>query len=273
MSNDDVAGGGVRIGLIGAGNLARALARGLGDPVLATDAGSGRAAALVAELGGEVPPSNRDLAERADVVVLAHERDRLRDVAREIHGAAGVVVSLLGRTTIADVRAVLPGAQVLRVTPNLAVEVRRGVSAFATPRPGVGEPADETVRALFARVGRVVEVPEELMPVAVGCSGAGPAFLALLVEAWAGAAQRHGLPRDLATSLIVETMAGSAALLARREGDALGLARSVATPGGATERGLAALGGAREAVAAAVDAVVAAYEPGSQPGPQPGPRH
>jgi pyrroline-5-carboxylate reductase len=269
MSNDDVAGG-VRVGLIGAGNLARALARGLGGPVLATDGGSGRAAALVAEVGGEVPPSNRDLAERADVVVLAHERDGLRDVAREIDGAAKIVVSLLGRTTIADVRAVLPNAQVLRVTPNLAVEVRRGVSAFARPRPGVGRRADETVKALFARVGQVVEVPEELMPVAVGCAGAGPAFWALLVDAWSAAAERHGLPRDVATSLIVETMAGSAALLARREGDALGalgLARAVATPGGATERGLAALGGAREAVAAAVDAVVAAYEPGTLPPP------
>jgi len=59
----------VQIGFIGSGNIARALAVGWGDPALFTDGGSGRAAALAAEVGGEAVASNRELAERADVVV------------------------------------------------------------------------------------------------------------------------------------------------------------------------------------------------------------
>src|SRR5580692_5078298 len=63
----------MKVGLIGSGNMARALARGWGDPVLCTDSGSGRAQALVDELGGERVASNRELAERVDLVVLCHK--------------------------------------------------------------------------------------------------------------------------------------------------------------------------------------------------------
>src|SRR4051794_41935984 len=81
----------MQIGLIGAGNMGSALARGWGRPVLATDSGSGRAAALVAELGGEAVESNAALAERADVVILAHKPAQLAAVANEAQAAKGVV--------------------------------------------------------------------------------------------------------------------------------------------------------------------------------------
>ena len=87
------------IGLIGSGNMARALALGWGEPVLCTDSGSGRAKELAALVGGEAVASNRDLAERADVVILAHKPAQLQAVAEEIGDAPRVVVSLLARTT------------------------------------------------------------------------------------------------------------------------------------------------------------------------------
>src|SRR5215213_1529349 len=111
----------MQVGFIGSGNMARALARGWGDPVLCTDSGSGRAAALAAELGGEAVASNRELAERADVVVLAHKPAQLRAVAEEVGDAATDVVSLLARTAQADLRAAYPSATVFRVEPNTAV--------------------------------------------------------------------------------------------------------------------------------------------------------
>ena len=88
----------MQLGFIGAGNMASALARGWGEPVLCTDSGSGRAAALARELGGEALASNRELAERADVVVLAHKPAQLDAVAAEIAGVAKAVVSILART-------------------------------------------------------------------------------------------------------------------------------------------------------------------------------
>jgi pyrroline-5-carboxylate reductase len=250
----------MQVGFIGAGNMARALARGWGDPVLCTDSGSGRAQRLAAELGGEALPSNRELAERADLVILAHKPAQLAEVAWEAAGAAKAVVSLLARTSQADVRSAYPGVPVFRIEPNTAVQLRRGVLAFAEPDAQTDERLREEVRELFARVGTVVDVPERLMTVAGACSGVGPAYWALLVEAQIDAAVKAGMPAVMAGTLVTETMAGAAELLRDRGGDTLAVRREVASPGGTTARGLAALerGGVRAAFAAAMDDVVGA---------------
>jgi pyrroline-5-carboxylate reductase len=238
--------------------MARALALGWGEPVLCTDSGSGRAAALAAELGGEAVASNRELAERVDIVILAHKPAQLAAVAAEIAGVAKAVVSLLAGTPQADLRAAYPDTPVLRLEPNTPAEVGRGVFALAEPDAPVDLAVLEQVRELFGRIGTVVDVPERLMEVAGACSGVGPAYFALVVEAQVDAAVRRGVPAALATTLVTETMAGTAELLSRRGGDTLGLRRAVASPGGTTARGLAALerGGVRTALAEAMDAVV-----------------
>ncbi len=246
------------IGLIGSGNMARALALGWAEPVLCTDSGSGRAKELAALLGGEALASNRELAERADVVILAHKPAQLESVAEEIAGVPRCVVSLLARTTQAQLREAYPGIPVFRVEPNTPVEVRQGVLAFARPDAEVDEELHAELLELFGRVGTVVEVPEPLMRVAGAASGVGPAYWALLVEAQVDAAIRRGLPPQIASTLVTETMAGAAALLRARENDTLALRRGVTSPGGTTARGLAALerGGVRAAFDAAMDDAV-----------------
>jgi pyrroline-5-carboxylate reductase len=246
----------VQVGLIGSGNMARALALGWGEPVLCTDAGSGRAAELAALTGGEAVGSNRALAERADIVVLAHKPAQLAAVAEELRGAATLVVSILGSTSQADLRAAYPGVPVFRIEPNTPVEVRRGVVVFATPDAPTDEEA--VVRELLARLGSVVDVPEPLMTVAAAISGVGPAYWALLLEAQVDAAVRRGLPASLAARLATATMGGVAELLHAHDYDTLALRRAVASPGGTTARGLAALerGGVRTALADAMDDVV-----------------
>jgi pyrroline-5-carboxylate reductase len=250
----------MQVGFIGAGNMARALARGWGDPVLCTDSGSGRAQRLADELGGEALASNRELAERADLVILAHKPAQLAEVAWEAAGVAKAVVSLLARTPQADVRAAYPGVPVFRIEPNTATQLRRGVLAFAEPDAQTDEALRERVRELFSRVGAVVDVPERLMTVAGACSGVGPAYWSLLVEAQVDAAVKAGMPAAMAATLVTETMAGTAELLRERGGDTLAVRREVASPGGTTARGLAALerGGVRAAFAAAMDDVVGA---------------
>ena len=249
----------MQVGFIGAGNMARALARGWGDQVLCTDSGSGRARELAGELGGEALSSNRELAERADLVILAHKPAQLAEVAWEA-SAAKAVVSLLARTPQADVRSAYPGVPVFRIEPNTASEVRRGVLAFAQADAEEDAALRQRVRELFERVGTVVDVPERLMTVAGACSGVGPAYWALLVEAQVDAAVKAGMPAALASALVTETMAGAAELLRARGGDTLAMRREVASPGGTTARGLAALerGGVRTAFASAMDDVVGA---------------
>ena len=107
--------------------MAAAMARGWSGAVQAmlfTDSGSGRAKELAAELGGEAVESNAELAERADLVVLAVKPAKLEEAASEL-GAAGTVISLLGATPLERVAAAFPGSDVVRVMPNVAVEVRR----------------------------------------------------------------------------------------------------------------------------------------------------
>lgn len=248
----------MRVGLIGSGNMARAMARGWGDPVICTDSGSGRAAALVSELGGEALATNSELAERADLLVLCHKPAQLEDVARELASAPErPVASVLGGVSGARLAEAYPGRPVFRLMPNTPVEVRRGVVCYA-PVPGVDPELEKEVLALFGRLGTVVTLPEKAMEAATATAGVGPAYLALVVEAQVDAAVRRGLTATQAATLAVETMAGAAALLAARGHDTLEVRREVTSPGGSTARGLAALErrGIRTAFQEALDAVV-----------------
>jgi pyrroline-5-carboxylate reductase len=247
----------MKVGFIGAGNMAAALARGWGEPVLCTDSGSGRARALAEELGGEAAASNSELAASSDVVVLAHKPAQLESVAREAAPAARAVVSLLARTTVDELRAVYPDTPVVRVQPNVPAEVRHGVTLLAEPAE---EPLASKVEELFGRLGTVERLPEALLDAAAACSGVGPAYWALAAEAWVDAAIRRGIPGAQAQRLVTETMAGSAELLRARGHDTLRLRREVTSPGGTTARGLAALErhGIRAAFAAAMDDVLGA---------------
>ena len=254
----------MQVGLIGAGNMARALARGWGDPILCSDSGSGRARELVAELGGEAL-SNREVAERADIVVLCHKPFQLRQVAQEIHGLAKIMVSVLGGVSTGMLQEVYRDTPVFAVMPNTPVEVRQGTIVYAE-RPSDQAPPDADVEAqvleLFGRVGAVVRVPEAVFGPATALSGVGPAYQALMVEAQVDAAVRRGLKSELASRLVAETMAGSAALLAARGYDTLSVRREVTSPGGVTARGLAALenAGIRGIFQQALDAVIAPEE-------------
>ncbi|HET8979711.1 MAG TPA: pyrroline-5-carboxylate reductase [Solirubrobacteraceae bacterium] len=245
----------MQVGLIGSGNMARALARGWGDPVLCSDSGSGRAVELARELGGRAA-SNLEVAQEADLVVLCHKPYQLHAVAAEIAGHVTAVVSVLGGTSQADLEAAYPGVPVFRLIPNTPVEVRQGITCYA-PSQAADPELEREVMALFARVGSVVTLEERLFGVANSVSGVGPAYQALLAEAQIDAAIRLGLKPALASQLVVETMAGSAALLEARDYDTLAVRREVTSPGGSTARGLDALerNGVRSAFQAAMDRV------------------
>jgi len=237
------------VGFCGSGNMAAAMARGLNgqvDGLLFTDGGSGRAAELAKELDGEAVGSNGELAERADVVVLAVKPAKLSDAATELVGAK-VVVSLLGATSLEKLREAFPDADVVRVMPNVGVEVRKGVLCIA------GD-LGSNVRTLLEGLGHVVDLPDSQFDTATAVMGCAPAYLALAVEAIADAGAADGLDTELAQELVVETAVGTAELL--RAHDPAALRKAVASPGGSTEAGLEALDreGAREAFAAAVQA-------------------
>lgn len=237
------------VGFIGSGSMAAAIARGWAgefEGMLFSDSGSGRARALAEELGGEVA-ANEEIARRADLVVLAVKPGKLDDVAPSL-AEANQVVSVLAVVSLERLRAAFPDAEhVLRVMPNVGVEVRRGVLCVAGS-------ASPEARAKLELLGHVVEIRDEDFDGATAVMGCAPAYLALAVEALAEAGAEAGLDPGLASELVVETAAGTAELLRHRH--PADVRRAVTSPGGSTEAGLDALEreGARHAFKAAVDA-------------------
>ncbi len=247
----------MRIGLIGSGNMASALARGLGEPVVCSDVDASRAEALAAELGGQAVAANADVFAASDVVILCHKPAQLAAVAADVQADDTIVVSLLGGVRLAAVREAYPGARVYRIMPNTAVEIRSGVVGLADDDAGDPE-AFAALEALFGRLGDAIVVPEAQLGVLTAVSGVGPAYVALVAEAQIDAAVRAGIPAPVAARLVGASLAGGVALLRARGMDTLGVRRAVTSPGGVTARGLAALeaGGIRAAFDDAMDAVL-----------------
>jgi pyrroline-5-carboxylate reductase len=250
----------VKLGFIGAGNMASALARGIGEPALVADIDAAKAQHLAAALGGEAVGSNAELAERADVVVLCHKPKQLDEVAADVAGRARAIVSILAAVTTEQLGRAYPDTPVYRFIPNLPAEVRRGVLCFV-PGPGASEGPEDEVLALMGRVGAVIALDSEpLIEPAMALMSCGPAFMALVAESFADAGAAHGLDREDAVRMTVETMAGTAAYLSANGYDTETIRAKVATPGGTTEQGLLTLEdrGMREVCRSAVDAVVEA---------------
>ncbi len=237
------------IGFVGSGSMAAAIARGWAggsERMLFSDSGSGRAQELAAELGGEAR-SNAEIADRADLVVLAVKPGKLEEVAPQL-SEAKEVVSVLAITTLAQLHAALPGAEhILRVMPNVGVEVRKGVLCVAGS-------ASSAAREKLDLLGHVFEIAEGDFDAATAVMGCSPAYFALAAEAIAAAGVKDGLDPELARELVTETAVGTAELLRRH--DPAALRKAVASPGGSTEVGLEALDreGARRAFEAAVEA-------------------
>jgi pyrroline-5-carboxylate reductase len=257
----------MQVGLIGCGNMARALARGWARPLLCADPIAGRAQALVGEVGGEALDDNAEVARRADLVVLCHKPAQLNAVAGEVAPHAKAVASILAATSLDALRDAYPDRPVYRFIPSLPVEVREGaVVQAADPAaaegpaesPGRAPELDRAVRELFAELGTLVVLDDALVDVAMGLMSCGPAYVALVAEAQVDAGVRRGIPAAQGAQLVVQTLAGTAELLRRREYDMVGVRREVTSPGGVTARGLDALerAGLRAAFSDALDAVL-----------------
>jgi pyrroline-5-carboxylate reductase len=257
----------MQIGLIGCGNMARALARGWGRPLLCSDPVAARARALAAEVGGEALATNAQVASRADLIVLCHKPAQLAAVAGEVGAGTTPVASILAVTPLAALRAAYPGRPVYRFIPSLPVEVRQGAVVQAEGpgllgdgQDGAGASAstDAEVAGLFAELGTLVALDDALVDVAMGLMSCAPAYVALVAEAQVDAGVRRGIPAAQGAQLVVQTLAGTAELLRRRDYDTMAVRREVSSPGGLTARGVDALerAGLRRAFSDALDAVL-----------------
>jgi pyrroline-5-carboxylate reductase len=249
----------MRIGFAGAGNMAAAMARGWAgadappEAMLFADAGSGRAAALAREVGGEAVAGAAELPPRSDVIVLAVKPAAFDAVAAELKGEAPALISVLAGVSGARIEQAFPGVPTVLAMPNVAVEVRLGVTCYVPP-PGGDSAKTEELLELLGRLGTLVPVEEDQIELAGAVMSCSPAYVALVSEALAHAGQQEGLDPALSHELVVDALAGTAELLRSR--DPAAVRRAVASPGGATEAGLDVLAERElvEAIHEAVDA-------------------
>jgi len=257
----------MKIAFVGAGQMARALAGGfvsggavVPEAVMASDPAAAAREAFSAALPGSVTSAeNREVAESADIVFLAVKPQQAEAVLADLRGALGerqLVVSIIAGVPLRLIESGLgPGARLVRVMPNTPCLVGASASAYCLGS-GTERADEEVVRRLLSAVGIAVRLEEKQFDAVTGLSGSGPAFVDLFVEALADGGVEAGLSREVAMSLAVQTVLGSARLLQETGEHPAVLKDRVASPGGTTIAGIAALesGGFRATVMAAVRA-------------------
>lgn len=185
----------------------------------------------------------------ADLVVLSVKPQVMMDVLASVRengafagGAEGpLFVSIAaGLATASLEEALPPAARLVRVMPNMPLMVGAG-AASVTPGSALLEGDLELVRDLFASLGTAVVVSEEEMDATCALSGSGPAYVAAMIEALRDAGVEQGLDPEVAQSLALQTVSGTALLIEETGGDPAAVRESICSPGGTTLAALEAM--------------------------------
>lgn len=241
-----------KLGIIGSGQMATALARGWVEggligatSISASDPNVGaREAFALAIPGSEVVDHNGTVAANAEVLLLAVKPQQmdesLASVRNHIAGNC-LVLSIAAGVPVARLAAGLPdGQRIVRIMPNTPCLIGRGASAYCLgPHATSGD--SELVRTLLSAVGVAVEVEERQLDAVTGLSGSGPAFVYTMVEALTEGGVAAGLEESLAARLAAQTAVGAAEMILRTGETPDVLRRRVTSPGGTTLAGLKAL--------------------------------
>jgi pyrroline-5-carboxylate reductase len=238
----------LKIGFLGAGKMATALAKGFlkaklvkSNQMLAADPFDAARRHFTAETGAKTVAVNLEVAKTAGVLILATKPDQAATALAEISPAYTknhLLISIAAGVTIAKLEASLPaGARVIRVMPNTPALVGTGAAGFALGKKAMAADG-ELAKKLLSAVGVSVPVKENLLDAVTGLSGSGPAYVYQFIEALSDGGVAAGLPRDVATKLAAQTVLGGAKMVLETGQHPGVLKDQVASPGGTTIEGL-----------------------------------
>ena len=257
----------MKLGFIGMGNMATALARGfvasgklVGADIVAFDPAREKLQQMAGELGFAPAASEREVAERCDVVLMAckpyHVEGAVAAMGDALDGKALLSIAL--GWDHARYKALLKTkTRVQFVMPNTPAMVGEGMFLFERTSDFT-EAESAFFMELFAAIGTVEVLQSEQMGIGGALSGCGPAFVDMMIEAFADAGVLYGLPRDKAMKLVSQTVLGAAKLQLETGLHPGALKDMVCSPGGSTIRGVAALeqNCFRGAAIAAIEAIM-----------------
>ena len=240
-----------KIGVIGAGKIGSAIARGIiraglvkKENVMASDVSDELRQAIARDLDIKVTPDNGVLCDFAEITILAVKPQIVDPVAREIAkklGKSKLLVSVAAGVPLGRIETHLErGARVVRVMPNIPCVVGAGAAGFAGG--GHATAADlEKVGAILNSFGVGLAVEEKYLDAVTGLSGSGPAYVFLFMEALADGGVQVGLSRDVALKLAMQTVYGAARMALESNKHLSELKDEVTSPGGTTIAGLYAM--------------------------------
>lgn len=238
-----------KIGIVGAGSMGGAIARGLvaagvyeAHEVMVFDPSEATRAAFAEQGMGCATSATELVAASSEAVVLAVKPQVLPVVMAELREAVEgkLVVSIAAGVTLATIEAALPAARVVRVMPNLPLQVLSGATAVCPGTKATVQDA-ELVRSLFAALGSAQVMTEAQLDVAGAITGCGPAFFALFVDDLTRAGVRCGLPAAACREMVLATMRGVAQQLLDSGEHPRAYMEKVTSPGGTTAAGLEAM--------------------------------
>jgi len=238
----------LKIGFLGAGKMATALARGFvraeivfPREITAADPVTAARKHFAAETGAKTVAACLEVAKTATVLILATKPDQVAAALAEISGAFTknhLLISIAAGVTLARLENALPaGARVIRVMPNTPALVGEGASAFTLGKSATAMDG-ELARKLLSAVGVAFPVKENLLDAVTGLSGSGPAYVYQFIEALSDGGVAAGLPRDIATKLAAQTVLGGAKMVLETGQHPGALKDQVTSPGGTTIEGL-----------------------------------
>ncbi len=230
-------------GVMGEAMVSAILDKGITKPeaIWVSDVSEARRKHLVQKYGVAVTGSNRQAAERGEVVVLAIKPQNLAEVMTELGGqlkSSQLVLSIVAGVRINTLSQGLKHGGIARVMPNTPAQIGEGMSVW-TATPAVTEQQREWVGAIVGAMGRGIYVDDEkYIDMATAVSGSGPAYFFLVMESLIDAAVAIGLPRDMARELVLQTMLGSGRLIQKSGEEPAELRGRVTSPGGTTAQAL-----------------------------------
>ena len=251
------------LGFVGCGNMAQAMLKGIlakglykADEIIVSRRTKEALDALHEELGVQTTTDNKEVAEKADVLVLAIKPYQFADVIPEIAPVCkenALVISIAAGQTIANIEKLFGKTmKIVRTMPNTPALVLAGATGMCF-HPSVSKEERGTAITIFESFGVVAEVSENMIDTVIGVSGSSPAYVFMFIEAMADAAVADGMPRAQAYKFAAQSVLGAAKMVLETGKHPGELKDAVCSPGGTTIEAVAALehGGFRDTVISA----------------------